>query len=191
MRDSGEWFLGDYAQRRWVRWLARRGNLLLPTHALQDNAPGTKAPMLLAEGGLLVAPDVLCIGAKATNWHEVKAKSAPNWHRNSARWEHGIDCANFEEYAEIQARTGWRVEMVLHEEQSPTDEQACSALLPSDVWLWAPLDAVRDAGEHRPAWPGGAADPTRRGRRGKGGWLWPRAVMRRIDVDAEPQVGMF
>jgi len=178
--NSDEWEMGDYAQRRWCVMLAARGNLVLPTHEMNDNAPGTKAPMVLANSDLLVAPDALCFNPRATTWHEVKAKSQPVWRRTHRRWEHGIDHANAMHYSEVQDGSGAPVLLVVHESMSPVNPARYSRLVASDLWLWITLDEALQCGEHRPTWPGGKADPGRRGRDGRGGLLWARDAMREM-----------
>jgi len=186
MQDSREWWHGEYMQREWVSILLGRGNMVLPTHSLQDNAPGTKAPMILVPGDLLVAPDALSVrvddGGLVATWHEVKAKSKPGWKRlpEPGRWEHGIDYANLLDYREVQERSGWPVVLVVCETSSPEAPAKESRLIPGRRWLWVRLDDALEKGEHRPTWPGGEHDTTRRGRRKMGGWLWPRAIMREL-----------
>ena len=165
MKDTEEWRIGDIAQRRWCAHLADRGALVLPTHELEDNAPGTKAPMLLAGESLMVAPDALVFYPGGAMWYEIKAKSRPDKYRIKNRWEHGIDYANAMEYRAVQDRSGLPVVIVLYEER------------PEQIWLRISLNEALSIGDHRPDWPGGKAKPWDRGRDGQGGLLWDRAAM--------------
>lgn len=181
MKNSREWKQGDTAQRAWADELANRGNCVLPAYAFDDVVRETKAPVMLIPEGLLVTPDVLCMSAEnGTTWHEVKSKSVPTWRRlpPGPRWEHGFDYDLLSEYADVQKRTGHAVWIVVCEERRPENPEADSPLILSGLWLVASLSVVLDEGDHRPDWPGGSKEPHRRGRNGRGGWLWARSIMR-------------
>jgi hypothetical protein len=181
--ETREWKMGDGAQKRWAEAQARRGRIVLPVYGFEDNVPETKAPMLIANDGLLVAPDLLLMGgSKGVQWNEVKAKAAPTWRRLAPgpRWEHGCDYSLLIGYEEVQERSAAQVFIVLNETMTPMDLQRESQLVTADIWLYIPLDDAKDFGQHRPDWPGGKQQPKRRGRRGMGGWLWPRDAMKLI-----------
>lgn len=185
MIGTREWIFGDSIQRQWAALMARRGSLVLPTHELQDNAPGTKAPMLWTWEGLLVSPDLLLFSVDgAHKWHEVKAKATATWHRNCQRWEHGCDFSLLREYSEVQERSGYPVFFVIFEELSPADPvrqfdmRHGREFLQVSRWLVISLAKVLEIGERRESWPGGTARPQARGRKGAGGWLWDRSRMR-------------
>ena len=164
--------MGDSAQKAWARVLAKRGNPSLPIYAMSDESAGTKAPILFTQEGLLVTPDVLCLGERQS-WHEVKAKAVPAWFRIRGRWEHGFDYDLVGEYRRVQDVTSIEVWIVVYEESSPADATRDGALEKSGVFLVLSLNDALAAGEHRPHWPGGRGTG-RYGRRGKGGWLVPR-----------------
>lgn len=173
--NGPEWEHGDTVQREWAALQAGMGGLVVPTHELRDNSPGTKAPMGWMAHDLVVLPDVLVFRGGAGRWHEVKAKSEPTWRRTLARWEHGIDHANLLEYVEVQ-RASAPVWLVVGERLSPVDPARVSPLVTVPRWLVVRLDTAVEVGEHRPTWPGGERGKDR-GRRGRGGWLWPRSAM--------------
>lgn len=180
-RQGREWALGDMAQQRWARILARRGNAALPVYGMDEVDARTKAPVLFALAGLLVVPDVLCLHpTRGNTWHEVKAKSIPGFYRKLQRWEHGTDWSLVAEYQDVQRATGVPVWLIVFEERSPVDDERESPLVPSGLYLGLSLSEAVAAGEHRPTWPGGQAAPSNRGRRGEGGLLWPRSIMRRL-----------
>ena len=180
-QESDEWQRGDTAQRQWAEVLRDRGNSVLPTYAFNDVTPETKAPVMLVPDGLRITPDVLSFRMRyGAAWHEVKAKSVPSWFRRYTRWEHGCDYSALIEYQRVQEETSIPVYIVVHETASPVDPDADSPLLPTGKWLCMPISQAISLGEHRADWPGGAAQPGRRGRNGEGGLLWPRNAMKEI-----------
>lgn len=184
--QSREWLLGDGAQKRWARFVASRGNIVLPTYAMSDeDSSRTKAPVLYApDGGLLVAPDALVLrNGRGPRWHEVKAKGAPTWRWTQRRWEHGCDWSLVCEYRQVQRQTGSPVFIVVHEELTPEDPARESPLVPADFWLIIPLAKALVRGQRRPTWPGGCKRPRDRGRRGMGGLLWARDEMDRVRLE--------
>lgn len=178
--ESREWIMGDSAQKQWARRVASTGKVVLPTYGMDDVDSSTKAPVLFCDEGLIVAPDMLVMSRNGdSRWHEVKAKAVPTWRRfrPGPRWEHGIDFSLLGEYQDVERQTGSAVWFVVREESSPGDPARESKLDGPPLWLAITLqDAVRH-GERRPEWPGGKSNPSRRGRHGEGGWLWPRAAM--------------
>lgn len=182
VKKSPEWARGDTAQRQWADVLTERGSCALPTYAFEDVTKETKAPVMLIPGGLLVTPDVLCMSGSGITWHEVKSKSCPSWNRNRTRWEHGFDHSLLREYQDVARRTGCPVWIVVYEISSPENPLADSKLVPSGLWLCMALSDVMRLGRHQHDWPGGKAQPHRRGRRGEGGWLWARVDMTELSA---------
>jgi hypothetical protein len=177
--NSPEARMGALAETQAARLLQRRGAAVLPVFSALRNTEETEAPMLYApHAGLAVGPDLLCFRAGGNVWIDVKGKAVPTWRRVDRRWEHGIDYANFIDYSHVADFTGLPVWLLLREERTPADPMGESELISSVSWLTIHLVDAARVGEHRPDWPGGAANPRRRGRHGQGGWLWPRAQMR-------------
>jgi hypothetical protein len=176
--ETPEYQFGDTAQRKWGEHLRELGRSVMPAYAFKEMTAETKSPVLLIPQGLLVTPDLLSFSIdKGPSWHEVKAKSVPTWHRNSGRWEHGFDFSLLSEYERVRDITHLPIFIVVNERAGPMNPLLDSELLPADNWLWLSLGAIKALGEHRPDWPGGKSQPNRRGRHGKGGWLWPRIGM--------------
>lgn len=183
-KDSQEARMGALAESDAARLLQRRGVTVLPAFSLLDNTDDSKAPLIYSSGtGKLVSPDLLCFNAGRTTWIDVKGKAIPGWKITHARWEHGIDYANFLEYEHVATETRFPCWLLLREQRSPSDPDCWSELVPSSQWLTISVVDARHIGEHRPTWPGGVDDPQRRGRKRMGGWLWPRSAMRAWDVD--------
>lgn len=177
--------MGDSAQKEWALHVASKGNVVLPSYGLQDVAKETKAPVLFYLGGNLVAPDMLIMSIeKGARWNEVKSKAEPSFYRIRQRWEHGCDYSLFEEYSRVEKSSGAGVFIIVSESKSPENEHKYSRLLPSNSWLSISLATARICGERRPNWPGGERD-NRRGRRGMGGFLWPRSVMMKLDFKSK------
>jgi len=169
--ETREYKFGDSAQREWAATCVDLyGGIVLPIYDYTEIAPEDKAPTVMCGGGDLIAPDLLfsAIGRPAV-FLEVKAKTEATWRRRppGPRWEHGIDYSCATEYREIQDLSGIKVFLVLRE-------------MPS-LWLLISLDLAFEIGDRRTDWPGGKAEPNRRGRRGLGGLLWPRSAMRWLD----------
>ena len=183
MLHSPEWKQGDTAQQRWAEKMRARGLCVLPTYAFEDVTKETKAPVMLIPDRVLVTPDMLTLGRKAVEpvvWHEVKSKSAPTWHRNKERWEHGFDYDLVSEYDTVQTESMCPVWIIVQELSTPSDPSTESALVAAEVWLYARLATCIEYGEHREDWPGGRFKPWSRGRKGRGGLLWPRSIMKQL-----------
>jgi len=182
MKHTDEWARGDTAQRRFAEILRGYRLCVLPTYAFEDVTPETKAPVMLApqQDSILVTPDLLALRDGWAQWCEVKSKSVPTWYRRKAQWEHGCDRDVFDEYEVVQHKSGIDVQIVVHELSTPEQPEVDSPLRLSGLWLSIRLNDARRVGDWRTDWPGGAAQPNRRGRRGRGGWLWPRNAMRMV-----------
>lgn len=180
-RQTREWIMGDSAQKEYARKIAKAGGyVVLPTYGMDDVSAATKAPVLFVANGLLIAPDILLCSPKKNMWQDVKAKSVPTWYRKKRRWEHGFDYSCAEEYLAVQNASGIRVGIVVHESRSPQDSTKESQLTGPAGFLFITLNDALLIGDHRKDWPGGAANPKRRGRRGMGGLLWDRSQMQII-----------
>lgn len=179
--ETKEYRIGDSAQRLWAKVMAGRGHLVLPVYDLIDRDPSTKAPIAFLDDGLIVAPDLLvCTGAN-NMWHDVKAKSKPTFRRvpPGPRWEHGIDWAIAKQYQEVELRSGMSMWVIVHELESPDGDQLVQR---ENAWFGIPISRAFYVGDHRLDWPGGKAQPNRRGKDGQGGLLWGRNAMTPIQV---------
>lgn len=182
-RQTEEWMLGDSAQKKWAKIKADEGYCVLPAYALEDVSADTKAPVLFVSRGNLVSPDLFLMRNGMVEPHEVKAKSVPTFRRKTKQWEHGVDYSLIQEYEEVERQVGSSVVIVVHETKSPISRNEDAGLKESNIWLWSCLSTIKKYGEHRPSWPGGESNPMRRGRHGKGGWLWPRWIMDQYGFD--------
>lgn len=174
--------------------LAALGRLVVPCYGATntDVDKNTAAPLLYTNKRKLVAPDLLCVcREKGSSWQEVKSKTEPTWRRFRprsfaqawrARWEHGLDMDLVEHYSDVALFGGFPLYVIVHEAKSPINDDQESDLAASDKFLFAALTAIQTTGDHRPDWPGGKLSPRRRGRGGKGGWLWPRSIMREVKL---------
>lgn len=177
-----EYLLGHSAEVRWCRRLAAIGGVVVPVYGATDVDESTKAPVLFTPGKRLVSPDLLYVSKEHRSWQEVKAKSQPSWFRKLRRWEHGIDTDLVNQYRDVEQLSGIDLLIVVHEVRAPRDPERESPLVDSDRFLWIRLSEILKHGEHRPDWPGGRSNPSRRGRRRKGGHLWARSQMRLAKV---------
>jgi len=183
--DSREYQMGQQSEEIFARKMQARGWAVIPTCDLSCVVKETKAPILYAPmEGLLVTPDAMVFRDGAVCWTEIKGKSEPTWrvYPPGPRWEHGIDHELLAEYEDVQRVTRLTVYVIVHELKSPLDPRRQSALIPSDLWLRLSMNKILSIGEHRPKWPGGVASPNRRGRGGRGGWLWARSAMTAITL---------
>ena len=172
--------MGALAESEAARIMAARGHLVVPVFSATQNTDKTDAPMLYRPGGgVVVGPDLLVFAAAGASWIDVKGKAIPTWRRTHQRWEHGIDRACFEDYESVGRYSKLPVWLLIREERAPADPLRESALFERVTWLTVSLADAREKGEERRDWPGGVANPGRRGRHGLGGWLWPRTAMRR------------
>lgn len=71
------------------------------SHVKQD----TGAPMLLAYGAEIIAPDMLTWGNGEPLWLEVKDKDNCSWHRITSKWQTGFNERHFHAYLEVSRRT--------------------------------------------------------------------------------------
>jgi hypothetical protein len=187
--ETTAWKLGDSAQKQWARILAGKGRVVLPTYGMVEQDAESKAPMLFAMGGLLIAPDMLVMRPNFRSvWNEVKAKTSPSWRRipPGPRWEHGCDWSLVLEYEKVQSQTGCHVWIVVQEVSSPRNPHDYTPLDGPLVWLGIALSTAMEVGDRRKDWPGGKCDPSRRGRRGMGGLLWDRAEMMNLTDKTDP-----
>ena len=196
MLSGNEWDFGDGAQRKWHEILVGRGHITIPVYEMggltiahsptglfisYSDRQMTGAPMLrLNDTEAIPAPDMLVYTSSVLMWHDVKAKSKPTWRRNGSRWEHGCDLACAEDYRKAQQFTGAPAYIVVQETSIPTDAGAESDLEDGNGWLFIRVDDAFVHGDIRTDWPGGKHSPRRRGKRGKGGLLWPRESMTRF-----------
>lgn len=166
-RDTDAYRRGDTAQREWAAFcLTHGGGVVIPLYDSTEITPEDKAPMVMMLGEDVIAPDCLYINSQTGKlcWHEVKAKTAPTFRINppGPRWEHGIDLDAALQYQLLERESKISVLIIV---QDPVG------------WLSITLENVFRTGDERKDWPGGSSEPLRRGRRGKGGLLWPRSAM--------------
>lgn len=181
------------AKRTLIADMTRRGYCVVPVYGMESVSAETKSPLLFATKEQLITPDLLCIHpTRGDFWCEANGKGRPAWFRKYSRWQHGIDYALFQAYSRVQKLTGKRVNIAVQEIASPKDPDQMSELAPgSNQWLFIWLDEMAAVGEHMPEWPGGMRQPWRRGREGKGGWLWPRNAMTRDPFDTKTLGGLL
>lgn len=53
----------------------------------------------------LVAPDMLVFGLSGIFWAEAKEKLCVSWHRNSGKWQTGIDTKYWHDYKQVSLET--------------------------------------------------------------------------------------
>lgn len=187
IRNTPQWRHGDEAQQRWANILLELGNVVIPIFGFQGNVTTTDAPMIAGPSGFLAAPDIFAMSERMKRgcWYDVKAKTVPTWRRTHNRWEHGCDYSIAQEYLRCEAESGHPVILVVQETLTPTDLTTCSELEPSEHWLWIRITEAFATGEHREDWPGGRNNPSRRGRDGRGGLLWPRSAMTEFQMHVD------
>lgn len=151
--------------------------LVLSSLGYELTAPSPRGgPCVVMDGRRLSVPDLLCVRRGRLRWVEVKLKTSPSWHRNSRRWEHGIDLDDFNAYRDVQALT-WEVWLAVHEEKSPATLD--DARLREDAKTRVvSLTAVERLGRRSTSWPGSG-----------GGQLWPVDIMEEIDIKGGGKVG--
>lgn len=183
MHDKATFIFGTKAEDAFISMVLRRGGIVAPLCAALGNTPGVKAPLVHSSSTRLIAPDTLIIKHGGAVWVEVKAKLQPGYYFNLARWEHGIDWHHAKQYQRVAHESQAPVWLVVYEEHSPQADTAprwehrSQAPLPccvlSGTWLAVSLAEALAQGERRAKWPDGVG-----GKRGEGGLLWPRSIMR-------------
>ncbi len=191
--ETPEYRFGDEAQREWMKILSSRGRSVLPVYDMTCQEGSEKAPRLFCVAGEIVAPDMLVLSPGKKLWCDVKAKSVPTWRRcrPGPRWEHGCDWYHANDYRIVQEKTGIEAWICVREIMRPIDarfgpsngESPFDYLEDERSWRLVSVDVAFGRGEHRTDWPGGAAQPLRRGARGQGGLLWDRELMRRFKCE--------
>jgi len=184
VKESQQWIFGETAERERSTHLARSGSHVVPTARMEKVVSSTDAPVILSAGGPIVSPDLLVIGEGRQRWEEIKAKTKPGWLKYERIYEHGMDYANFLQYARIQRETGYTLIVAIKEVLSPLDPGRGPErnLKPLGLWLIQTLAELSRRGHHEQKWPSNADQ----GRLGQGGWLWPRSCMAMIDPKREP-----
>jgi hypothetical protein len=103
--------------RRWEElscaWLKTQGYLVLPTANLSKGPEGAAPAFEGANSSRVIVPDILaCRDGKAT-WMEVKMKEAPSFTRMTSRWETGIPERMWQQYLDLQQKTGIKVTLLM------------------------------------------------------------------------------
>jgi hypothetical protein len=112
---------GKTGESEIAQWLRGRGLNVLPVYEVAQGQ--YKGPAIYtADGGDVIATDMLVFkGAKAF-WIEAKHKSAFTWHRKTQRWVTGIDKRHYEEYLRIGELSDWPVWLLfLHKDGCAKD----------------------------------------------------------------------
>jgi hypothetical protein len=118
---------GKIAETQISRYLKSRGNLILPVYDIEYETG--KGPRLFGIQEL-IAPDMLCFGAKHIFWVEAKRKTVFSWHRITKRWTTGINKEHWEHYIQVHDATNLPVWLFfLH---------TCSTPSPQDLRMGCP-----------------------------------------------------
>lgn len=167
--ETDQYKMGHAAEEEWANIREQNGASVIRTYQCRNNVKKIPAPCFKTKSGILVMPDMLTFSSsEGAAWEEVKAKTCSSLKRTSGLYEHGFDMAHFEAYSEVQEITGVPVKIIIQE------------VSPEAVWLMASLETIAKFGEHRPTWPGGMGNFNRRGKNGRGGWLFPKTCLTRI-----------
>lgn len=74
-------------------------------HAKTRVGDAEQAPLLLAFGVQIIAPDMLTWNKGVPLWVEVKDKDSCTWHRKSNRWQTGLNARHLRAYQQVMERT--------------------------------------------------------------------------------------
>lgn len=116
--------MGRWGENVVARFLRARGNSILPIRDI-DMGDVWKGPRLTGPSGIeLVTTDWLVLTPKGKScWIEVKTKTRWTWHRNTARWNTGIDQHYLDHYINIARQSDIPVWLIfLHLDDAPAPE---------------------------------------------------------------------
>jgi hypothetical protein len=173
LEDTEEFQRGSWAERAWLDYLARNGMMAFPAYKALEDGP-SKAPRVYCGDSRLIAPDILMTLGGQVSWYEVKLKARPDFrfHGPNRGWVHGIDLHLFRDHYLPISKEAHNLWLVICEEASPPEGYAPtardydSAMIPGHTWLAIRIEDAAKYGYEQRNW----------GKRG--GWLWPRRVMR-------------
>ena len=112
------------------QWLRGRGFNVLPIYEIEMDQ-GKGPALFSADGGEIIAPDILAFKGDKFIWVEAKHKTAFSWHRNTNRFVTGIDLRHYMEYQKINMLVNFPVWlMFLHQGGQAKD----SVLSPSGLF---------------------------------------------------------
>jgi hypothetical protein len=113
---------GQIGESEIARWLLSKGHSVVPVY---EKEIGTgKGPRYFTPDKQCVAPDMLLLpkGNAPPIWIEAKHKSVFSWHRRDDCWCTGIDLHHYQEYLDVEARSGRPVWLLfLHKCDQPDD----------------------------------------------------------------------
>jgi len=92
--------IGKVGESQISQWLRGRGFNVLPVYEIEMNQ-GKGPALYSADGGEIIAPDILAFKGDKFFWIEAKHKTAFSWHRKTKRFVTGIDQRHYEEYKKI------------------------------------------------------------------------------------------
>lgn len=112
---------GQMAESRIVKWLRRRGKLVLPIYDIEYDSG--KGPRLFGKEEMFIAPDLVVITGEEAKFIEAKHKTVFSWHRITERWVTGIDLRHYFDYLRLMERVKWPIWLLfLHESATPRNE---------------------------------------------------------------------
>ncbi len=109
MRDL-RFLAGRTIEQNILRAIQKR-YAVVPVANIQTD--GTHGPRLEGDGQHASLPDSQFFGRDRYGWLEVKAKTNPNLYRLFKRYEHGIDKDKYDQYLDVQFKTGMPVYVVI------------------------------------------------------------------------------
>ena len=106
MNFAQAWQAGKLGESQIANWLRyHHGMHVFPAYEKQTR--DYKGPTLFcAEGDSLILPDLPGIKGDHLYWVEAKHKSAFTFYRKTRSWQTGIDVRLYEQYQDVQKRTG-------------------------------------------------------------------------------------
>jgi len=124
---------GKVGESQIANWLKGRGNNIMPIYEIEKGQYAGPA-VYPAEGGSLIAPDMLCFGGIKTVWVEAKHKSAFSYHRNTSRWTTGIDLHHYEQYIKISNLSEWPVWLLFLQKPGVAKDTPKGMVCPSGLY---------------------------------------------------------
>lgn len=124
---------GKVGESQIAKFLMSRGHNILPVYEIEKNQYAGPA-VYTADGGSLIAPDMLCFGNGKTVWIEAKHKSAFTWHRKTNRWTTGIDLHHYEQYIKVANLVEWPVWLLFLQKPGEAKDTPEGMVCPSGLY---------------------------------------------------------
>ena len=99
---------GKVGESEIAGWLKSKGFNVLPVYDIEKHQYSGPA-VYTADGGSLIAPDMLVFKQSKIVWVEAKHKTAFSWHRITSRWVTGIDLHHYSQYQEVAKLVDWPI----------------------------------------------------------------------------------